>query len=157
LGDEGTIAYTGVSYSTNVMTQSNDLSQRVTVAEGQIVDLQLTANLILQTIEKNSADIAQLIEVSRHTLEVSRRNSENISVLQLAQIRTEAALQVFQQHTDAVIERHDASIIRHDALIERHDASIIRHDALIERLTASNERTEQLLEYVIRRDRGQLE
>lgn len=118
------------------MTQSNDLSQRVNVAEGQIVDLQLTANLILQTIEKNSADIAQLIEVSRHTLEISRRNSENISALQLAQIRTEAALQVFQQHTDAAIERHDS---------------------LIERLTANDERTEQLLEYLVRRDRGQLE
>ncbi len=125
------------------MTQSNDLSQRVDRTEGQIVDLQLTANLILQTIEKNSADIAQLIEVSRHTLEVSRRNSENISALQLAQIRTEAALQVFQQHTDAAIERQDAAIERHDALIER--------------LTASNERTEQLLEYVIRRDREPLE
>jgi hypothetical protein len=111
------------------MTQSNDLSGRVDRTQGQIVDLQMTANLILQAIDKNSTDIAVLIEVSR-------RNSEGISALQMSQLRTEAVLQVFQQHTDAAIERHDA---------------------LIERLTASNERTEQLLEYVIRRDRGQLE
>jgi translation initiation factor 2B subunit (eIF-2B alpha/beta/delta family) len=125
------------------MTQSNDLSQRVDRTEGQVVDLQMTANLILQTIEKNSADIAQLIEVSRRNSEGIAALREGTVALQLAQIRTEAALQVFQQHTDAAIERHDAAIERHDALIER--------------LTASNERTEQLLEYVIRRDRGQLE
>ena len=111
------------------MTQSNDLSQRVDRTEGQIVDLQLTANLILQAIDKNSADIAALLEVSRSNSELGRRNSEAISALQLAQMRTEAALQVFQQHTDDAIER----------------------------LTASNERIEQLLDYVIRRDRGQLE
>ncbi len=132
------------------MTQSNDLSQRVDRTEGQIVDLQMTANLILQAIDKNSTDIAALLEVSRRNSELSRRNSEGISALrdgtaalQLSQLRTEAALQVFQQHTDAAIERQDAAIIRHDALIER--------------LTASNERTEQLLEYLIRRDQGRSE
>jgi hypothetical protein len=125
------------------MTQSNDLSQRVDRTEGQIVDLQMTANLILQAIDKNSQDIAVLIEVSR-------RNSDGIAALQLSQLRTEAVLQVFQQHTDAAIERQDAAI-------ERHDATIERLDATIEQLRASNERTEQLLEYVIRRDRGQLE
>jgi hypothetical protein len=46
------------------MTQSNDLSQ-LDRNEGQIVDLQLTANLILQAINQNSTDIAALIEVSR--------------------------------------------------------------------------------------------
>ncbi|MCY7323930.1 MAG: hypothetical protein LH660_19550 [Phormidesmis sp. CAN_BIN36] len=160
------------------MTQSNDLSQRVDRTEGQIVDLQLTANLILQAISKNSEDIAVLIEVSRRNtdgiaalqegrqaiaknsediavlIEVSRRNSEGIAALQdgtaalqMSQLRTEAALQVFQQHTDASIERLNASI-------ERIDASIERIDASIERLTANDERTEQLLEYLIRRDRG---
>jgi chromosome segregation ATPase len=139
------------------MTQSNDLSQRVDRTEGQIVDLQMTANLILQAIDKNSTDIAALLEVSRRNSELGRLNSEEISALregtvalQLSQLRTEAALQVFQQHTDAAIERHDAAI-------ERHDATIERLDATIEQLRASNERTEQLLEYVIRRDRGQLE
>jgi hypothetical protein len=132
------------------MTQANDLPSRMNRAEDNVIDLKLAVSTTLQAIDKNSEDIAQLIEVSRYTLEVSRRNSEAIvslregtAALQLAQIRTEAALQVFQQHTDAAIERHDAAIERHDALIER--------------LTASNERTEQLLEYVIRRDRGQLE
>jgi uncharacterized protein YwgA len=89
-------AYTGVSYSTNVMTQSNDLSQRVDRNEGQIVDLQMTANLILQAIDKNSTDIAVLIEVSR-------RNSEAISVLQASQIRTDEAI----TSLNATIERMD--------------------------------------------------
>ena len=129
------------------MTQSNDLSQRVDRTEGQIVDLQLTANLILQAIDKNSEDIAALLEISRRNSELGRRNSEGIvalqegtaalqialregtAALQMSQMRTDAALQVFQQHTDAAIER----------------------------LTASSERTDQLLEYLIRRDQGSLE
>jgi len=52
--------YTVISYSTNAMTQSNDLSGRVDRTEGQIVDLQMTANLILQAIDKNSTDLALL-------------------------------------------------------------------------------------------------
>lgn len=118
------------------MTQSNDLSQRVDRTEGQIVDLQLTANLILQAVGKNSEDIAVLIEVSRRNSEGIAALRDGTAALQMSQLRTEAALQVFQQHTDAAIERLTASN---------------------ERLTASNEQTEQLLEYLIRRDRGQLE
>jgi hypothetical protein len=112
-------------------------------AEDNIIDLRLAVSATLQAIDKNSADIAVLIEVSR-------RNSEGISALrdgtvalQLSQLRTEAALQVFQQHTDAAIQD-----IR---------ASITALAASNERLTASSERTEELLEYLIRRDRGQLE
>ena len=136
------------------MTQSNDLSQRVDRTEGQIVDLQLTANLILQAIDKNSEDIAALLEISRRNSELGRRNSEGIvalqegtaalqialregtAALQMSQMRTDAALQVFQQHTDAAIERLTVSS---------------------ERLTASSERTGQLLEYLIRRDQGSLD
>ena len=136
------------------MTQSNDLSQRVDRTEGQIVDLQLTANLILQAIDKNSEDIAALLEISRRNSELGRRNSEGIvalqegtaalqialregtAALQMSQMRTEAALQVFQQHTDAAIERLTVSS---------------------ERLIASSERTDQLLEYLIRRDQRSLE
>ncbi len=146
------------------MTQPNDLSQRVDRTEGQIVDLQLTANLILQAIGKNSEDIAVLIEVSRRNSEGIAALRDGTAALQMSQLRTEAALQVFQQHTDASIERIDASIERIDASIERIDASIKRIDASIERLTANDERltanderTEQLLEYLIRRDQGQLE
>ena len=145
------------------MTQPNDFSQRVDRTEGQIVDLQLTANLILQAISKNSEDIAVLIKVSRRNSEGIAALRDGTAALQMSQLRTEAALQVFQQHTDASIERIDASIERIDASIERIDASIERIDASIERLTANderltanNERTEQLLEYLIRRDRGQL-
>jgi hypothetical protein len=118
------------------MTQSNELPARMNRAEDNIIDLRLAASALLQATEKNSADIAALIEVSRHTLETSRRHSEDINAmregmaaLQLAQLRTEAVLQVFQQHTEAAIER----------------------------LTASNERLEQLFEYLTRRDRGQPE
>lgn len=125
------------------MTQSNDLSQRVDRTEGQIIDLQLTANLILQAIDKNSEDIAALLEISRRNSELGRRNSEGIvalqegtAALQMSQMRTDAALQVFQQHTDAAIERLTVSS---------------------ERLTASSERTDQLLEYLIRRDQRSLE
>ena len=132
------------------MTQSNDLSQRVDRTEGQIVDLQLTANLILQAIGKNSEDIAVLIEVSRRNTEGIAALRDGTAALQVSQLRTEAALQVFQQHTDASIERIDASI-------ERIDASIERLTANDERLTANDERTEQLLEYLIRQKRGQLE
>ncbi|PSB21151.1 hypothetical protein C7B65_04215 [Phormidesmis priestleyi ULC007] len=132
------------------MTQSNDLSQRVDRTESQIVDLQLTANLILQAIGKNSEDIAVLIEVSRRNSEGIAALRDGTAALQRSQLRTEAGLQVFQQHTDAAIERIDAAI-------ERIDASIGRIDVSIERLTASDGRTEQLLEYLIRRDRGQLE
>jgi len=111
------------------MTQSNDLSQRVDRTEGQSVDLQLTANLILQAIDKNSEDIAVLIEVSRRNSEGILALREGTAALQMSQMRTDAALQVFQQHTDAAIER----------------------------LTASSERTDQLLEYLIRRDQRSLE
>ncbi len=132
------------------MTQSNDLSQRVDRTEGQIVDLQLTANLILQAIDKNSEDIAALLEISRRNSELGRRNSEGIvalqegtAALQMSQMRTDAALQVFQQHTDAAIERLTVSS-------ERLTVSS-------ERLTASSERTDHLLEYLIRRDQRSLE
>jgi len=125
------------------MTQSNDLSQRVDRTEGQVVDLQLTANLILQAIDKNSEDIAVLIEVSRHNSEGILALREGTAALQMSQMRTDAALQVFQQHTDAAIERLTASS-------ERLTASS-------ERLTASSERTDQLLEYLIRRDQRSLE
>ncbi len=78
------------------MTQSNDLSQRVERTENQIIDLQLTANLILQAIDKNSTDIAQLTEVSR--------------VLQASQIHTNEAVQVLRStlvSVNATIERMD--------------------------------------------------
>jgi hypothetical protein len=109
-GRSRVIAYTGISYSANAMTQSNDLSQRVDRTEGQIVDLQMTANLILQAIDKNSEDIAQLIEVSRRNsegvsglLELTRRNTDTIAALQASQARTDEAIQGIY----ASIERMD--------------------------------------------------
>lgn len=133
---EDTIAYTGISNSSDAMTQSNDLSQRVDRTEGQIIDLQMTASLILQAIDKNSEDITALLEVTRRNSEAIVSLREGTTALQLAQMRTEAALQVFQQHTDEAIQDIRTSIAT---------------------LTASNERMDQLLEYVIRRDQGQLE
>ena len=78
------------------MTQSNDLSGRVDRTEGQIIDLQMTANLILQAIDKNSTDIAQLIEVSK--------------VLQTSQIRAGEAIQDIRGtlvSVNATLERMD--------------------------------------------------
>ncbi len=124
------------------MTQANDLPSRLNRAEDNIIDLRLAASALLQAVDKNSNDIAVLIEVSRRNTEAISGLQSGMSAfqagmtaLQLAQLRTEAALQVFQQHTDDAIQD-------------------IRNS--IERLTASNERMEQLLEYVIRRDREQL-
>jgi hypothetical protein len=116
------------------MTQSNDLPAWMNRAEDNIIDLRLAVSAMLQAIDKNSADIAALIEVSRRNGEgilVLRETTADLreatAALQVSQLRTEAALQVFQQHTDAAIER----------------------------LTASNERMERLFEYLIRRDQGQ--
>ena len=136
------------------MTQSNDLPSRMNRAEDNIIDLRLAVSATLQAIDKNSEDIAALLEISRRNSELGRRNSEGIvalqegtaalqialregtAALQMSQMRADAALQVFQQHTDAAIERLTVSS---------------------ERLTASSERTDQLLEYLIRRDQGSLE
>jgi uncharacterized protein (DUF2344 family) len=63
------------------MTQSDNLPDRVSRAEDNIIDLRLAASVMLQAIDKNSANIAQLIELSRYNLEVSRRNSESIATL----------------------------------------------------------------------------
>ncbi len=111
------------------MAQSNDLPSRMGRAEDNIIDLRLAASALLQATEKNSADIAALIEASRHNSEGISALREATAALQVSQLRTEAALQVFQQHTDEAIER----------------------------LTASNERLEALLEYLIRRDQGRSE
>jgi hypothetical protein len=82
------------------MTQSNDLPARMNRAEDNIIDLRLAASAMLQAIDKNSADIAQLIELSRYNLEVSRRNSESIATL------------------DAVIRSNQAAIERMDRLLD---------------------------------------
>ena len=102
------------------MTQSNDLPSRMNRAEDNIIDLRLAVSATLQAIDKNSEDIAQLIEVSRYTLEVSRRNSEAITVLQTSQVRTDGAIQDIRNTTtslNATIERMDRLfdyLIRHN-------------------------------------------
>jgi hypothetical protein len=114
------------------MAESNDTSQRVDRVEGQVVDLQLAANLTLQAIDKNSADIADL-------LEVTRRNSEAIAAL----------LQISRQNNEA-----DA---RHDEIISRHDEMISRHNQTIASLNATMERMDRLFDYLLRRDQDRLE
>ena len=88
------------------MTQANDLSNRVDRTEGQIVDLQMTANLILQAIDKNSGDIAALIEVSR-------RNTEMISALHASQLRTDEAIREIRA-TNERMDRLFDYLIRRD-------------------------------------------
>jgi prefoldin subunit 5 len=63
---------------------------RVSRAEDNIIDLRLAASAMLQAIDKNSADIAALIEVSR-------RNSDAIATLQSSQLRTDEAIQDIRQ------------------------------------------------------------
>jgi len=120
------------------MTQSNDLPSRMNRAEDNIIDLRLAAGALLQATEKNSADIAALIEVTRRNNEGIVNLREGMIALQLSQLRTEAALQVFQQHTDEAIAHLTTSEQRTNAVMER--------------LTASEERMEQLMESWIRRD-----
>lgn len=114
------------------MTQSNDLSQRVDRTEGQIVDLQLTANLILQAIDKNSTDIAQLVEVSR-------RNSEGVSAL----------LEVSRHHSEAISQNSRSISTLEEAIQDIRDSNASIH--------ATIDRMDRLFDYLIRRDQGQSE
>jgi hypothetical protein len=63
------------------MTQANDLPSRLNRAEANIIDLRLAASALLQAIDKNSTDIADLIEVTRGNSEAIACNSESISRL----------------------------------------------------------------------------
>lgn len=114
------------------MTQSNDLSQRVDRTEGQIVDLQLTANLILQAIDKNSADITQLVEVSR-------RNSEGVSAL----------LEVSRRNSEAISQSSQSISTLEEAIQDIRDSNAS--------INATVERMDRLFDYLIRRDQGQSE
>ncbi len=95
------------------MTQSNDLPDRISRAEDNIIDLRLAASALLQATEKNSTDIAALIEVSRYTLEVSCRNSEAIPVLQASQLRTDEAIREIRA-TNERMDRLFDYLIRRD-------------------------------------------
>jgi hypothetical protein len=112
------------------MTQSNDLPIRVSRAEDNIIDLRLAASAMLQAIDKNSADIAELIEISRYTLEVSRRNSDAITTLQSSQLRTDEAIQDIRQAIQDIRQT-------------------------MQEIQATNDRMDRLFDYLIRRDRDQ--
>jgi hypothetical protein len=101
------------------MTQSNDLPIRVSRAEDNIIDLRLAASAMLQAIDKNSAEIAELIEISRYTLEVSRRNSEAIATLQSSQLRTDEAIQDIRQAIQEIRATNDRMDRLFDYLIRR--------------------------------------
>jgi hypothetical protein len=94
------------------MTQSNDLPARVSRTEDNIIDLRLAVSATLQAIDKNSADIAELIEVSRYNLEVSRRNSEAIAALQASQLRTDEAIQSIRASNERMDRLFDYLIRR---------------------------------------------
>lgn len=94
------------------MTQANDLPSRMNRAEDNIIDLRLATSALLQAIDKNSADIAQLIEVSRRNAELCRQNSETIAVLQASQLSTDEAVRSIQ----AAVDRWDRIL---DYLIRR--------------------------------------
>jgi uncharacterized coiled-coil protein SlyX len=87
------------------MNQSNDLPSRMNRAEDNIIDLRLAVSATLQAIDKNSEDIAQLIEVSRYTLEVSRRNSEGISTINEAIRSIQASTERMDRLLDYLIRR----------------------------------------------------
>ncbi len=95
------------------MTQSNDLPLRVNRAEDNIIDLRLAASALLQATEKNSDDIAQLIEVSRRSLELNRQNSDAIAILQSSQLQTNEAIQSIRAAVER-LERLSDYLIRRD-------------------------------------------
>ncbi|MCU0570854.1 MAG: hypothetical protein MUF49_30330 [Oculatellaceae cyanobacterium Prado106] len=96
------------------MTQSNDLPSRMSRAEDSILDLRLAVSATLQAIDKNSADIAQLIEVSRRNsegiaalLEISRRHDERIAGIEGAvqDIRnTNTSINAAIEHMDRLLD-----------------------------------------------------
>jgi transposase-like protein len=93
-------------------------------AEDSIIDLRLAASALLQATDKNSADIAQLIEVSRNLLEVSRRHSDELGTLQSSQTQTEEAIRDIRaatQRVEAAIERMDRLF---DYLIRRDQGQL---------------------------------
>jgi uncharacterized coiled-coil protein SlyX len=94
------------------MTQSNDLPIRVSRAEDNIIDLRLAASAMLQAIDKNSANIAALIEVSR-------RNSDAITTLQSSQLRTDEAIQDIRQAIQEIRATNDRMDRLFDYLIRR--------------------------------------
>jgi DNA-binding FadR family transcriptional regulator len=94
------------------MTQSNDLPARVSRAEDNIIDLRLAASAMLQAIDKNSADIAALIEVSR-------RNSESITVLQASQLRTDEAIHDIREAIQEIRATNERMDRLFDYLIRR--------------------------------------
>jgi uncharacterized coiled-coil protein SlyX len=107
------------------MTQFNDLPSRMNRSEDNIIDLRLAVSATLQAIDKNSEDIAQLIEVSRYTLEISRRNSEVIS-----------------RHDEA-ISRHDETIATMNEAIRSIQASTEHTDRLLDYLIRRDQEQSQ--------------
>jgi len=118
------------------MTQANDLPSRMSRAEDNIIDLRLAASALLQAAEKNSADIAALIEVSRRNSELGRQNSEQIRTMQESTI----ALQNSQG--------------RMEETIRSIQATNERMEETIRSIQATNERMDRLFDYLIRRDQG---
>ena len=87
------------------MTQANDLPSRMHRAEDNIIDLRLAASALLQATDKHSDDIAQLIEVSRNTLEISRRNSESITTMEDVSRSIQASNERMDRLLDYLIRR----------------------------------------------------
>ena len=85
------------------MTQANDLPVRMDHAEDSIIDLRLAASALLQATDKNSEDIAGLIELSRRSIESMAELRNHTAVLQASHLQTEEAIRDIR----ASIERMD--------------------------------------------------
>ncbi|MBF2080209.1 MAG: hypothetical protein IGR76_17260 [Synechococcales cyanobacterium T60_A2020_003] len=107
------------------MTQSNDLPNRMDRAEDNIIDLKLAVSATLQAIDKNSANIAQLIEVSRNGLEMSR------SALETGR----NALEVSRRSSESIAELGD--------IIRSNQGAIERMDRLLDYLMRPDQAQEQ--------------
>jgi hypothetical protein len=84
---EEAIAYTGTSDSSDTMTQSNDLSQRVDLLENDSIDLKMAVSALLSTVEIHQRDM----EVFRINADRTHRGLERTNQ------NVEAMLQVMSQ------------------------------------------------------------
>jgi uncharacterized coiled-coil protein SlyX len=114
------------------MTQSNDLPSRMDRAEDNIIDLRLAVSAMLQEIDKNSADIAQLIEASRNGLEMSR------SALEMGRSALETSRNVLE-----ISRQNSESIAELGNIIQSNQAAIARMDRLLDYLMRRDQTQEQ--------------
>ena len=77
-------AYTGLSYSGNTMTQSNELPQRVDRLENDSIDIKMAVSALLTTVEIHQRDMDVFrINADRIHQSLERTNQNIEAMLQI--------------------------------------------------------------------------